>query len=70
MVDASVLRGTVTATVDLNGHLVGLKLHERIRDLPADRIAEAVLEATRAARGALAAHVLELAAEAGFTHAD
>lgn len=69
-VDASVLRGMVTATVDQSGHLVGLKLHERVRDLPADRIADAVLTATKAARSALAAHVRRLAAESGFTDAD
>ncbi|MEV4412927.1 YbaB/EbfC family nucleoid-associated protein [Catellatospora sp. NPDC049609] len=66
VVDASVLRGMVTATVDQNGHLVGLKLHERVRELPADRIASAVVEATRAARDALAIHVRELAVEVGF----
>jgi DNA-binding protein YbaB len=69
-VDASVLRGLVTATVDESGHLVGLKLHERVRDLPAVRIADAVLAATKAARTALAAHVRQLAAESGFTDAD
>ncbi|GIF98462.1 YbaB/EbfC family nucleoid-associated protein [Catellatospora citrea] len=69
-VDASVLDGAVTATVDQGGHLVGLKLHDRVRELPAERIAAAVLAATRAARAGLAAHVRELAAESGFADAD
>ncbi|MDI1460616.1 YbaB/EbfC family nucleoid-associated protein [Catellatospora sp. KI3] len=65
-VEASVLRGLVTATVDQNGQLVALKLHERVRELPADRIASAVIEATRAARNALGEHVRQLSVEAGF----
>lgn len=69
-VDASVANGLIRATVDQGGHLCELKLDERVRQWPAERIAQGVLAATEAARKALGDHVRELAAESGFADAD
>lgn len=69
-VDASVAQGLITVTVDEGGHLSDLTLDERVRQWPADRIAQGVLAAVEAARSALGGHLRELTAESGFAGAD
>ncbi|GAA2395352.1 hypothetical protein Cme02nite_55540 [Catellatospora methionotrophica] len=69
-VDASIGHGLITATVDQAGRLKDLKLDERVRSWPVERIAQGVLAATDAAHQALAAHVRELTVESGFGNAD
>lgn len=61
--------GMVVAVVDQAGHLVDLRLHRRVRDWPSERIAQAVLDASAAARQAMTERVRQLAAEAGFIDA-
>ncbi|MDG4786565.1 hypothetical protein O7626_11595 [Micromonospora sp. WMMD1102] len=55
--------GLVEATLDPAGALVGLRLDERTRQQPADRVAEEILATVRAARAELLRKVTEATVE-------
>ncbi|MFF0251302.1 YbaB/EbfC family DNA-binding protein [Micromonospora zamorensis] len=54
---------TIDVTVECSGLLIGLRLDERIRQQPAARTAQQILETTRAARTDLLRQVRELTVE-------
>jgi hypothetical protein len=64
--EASSPDGYVKARVDQAGHLVSLRLDDRIRTWPAQRIASTILAATLEAGEAAAAEVRDLLAELGL----
>jgi len=58
--------GLVKASVDQAGHLVELKLNDRVRSWPVERIASTVVEATMVARAALADQIREISRDSGL----
>jgi len=58
--------GLVKASVDQAGHLVELKLNDRVRSWPVEKIASTVVEATMVARAALADQIREISRDSGL----
>jgi DNA-binding protein YbaB len=56
-------QGAVEVTVDGSGVVTDLKLAERVRQMPASRLAELILVVTKRAQGMLADRVAELTAD-------
>jgi len=65
-VEGAAADGLVKATVDQAGHLVELKLDDRVRSWPAEKIASTVVEATMIARAALADRIREISRDSGL----